>query len=106
MNLSLMSLELAVVGLGIVMLLADLWLPAERKRALGYAAAAALTLLFINTLPAIACSTTGEAFWRDVRARRTGCVFKRFSCWRRFWCWCWPWSLRIGSRRVSRSIIR
>jgi len=49
MNLSLMSLELSVVALGIVVLLADLWLPAERKRALGYAATAALTLLFINT---------------------------------------------------------
>ncbi len=38
MNLSLMSLEISVVALGLVVLLADLWLPAERKRALGYAA--------------------------------------------------------------------
>ncbi len=47
MNLSLMSLEIAVVALGIAVLLADLWLPAERKRALGYAAAAALGLLLL-----------------------------------------------------------
>ena len=49
MNLSLMSLEISVVVLGIVVLLADLWMPAERKRMLGYAAAAALGLLFVNT---------------------------------------------------------
>ena len=49
MNLSLMSLEISVLALGLVVLLADLWLPTERKRALGYAAAAALGLLFLNT---------------------------------------------------------
>ena len=49
MNLSLMSLEISVVALGLVVLLADLWLPAERKRMLGYVAAAALGLLFLNT---------------------------------------------------------
>jgi len=49
MNFSLISLEISVAVLGIVVLLADLWLPAERRRALGYAAAAALVLLFINT---------------------------------------------------------
>ena len=49
MNLSLMSLEISVVALGLVLLLADLWLPAERKRMLGYAAAAVLGLLFLNT---------------------------------------------------------
>lgn len=83
MNLSLMSLELAVVGLGIVMLLADLWLPAERKRALGYAAAAALTLLFINTFTGhCSCSLTdgpaptafGGMFVQDALA----VFFKRF----------------------------
>lgn len=49
MNLSLMSLELSVVALGIVVLLADLWLPMERKRALGYFAAAALAVLLIKS---------------------------------------------------------
>jgi NADH-quinone oxidoreductase subunit N len=49
MNLSLMSLEISVVALGLIVLLADLWLPAERKRMLGYSAAAALLLLFLNT---------------------------------------------------------
>ena len=49
MNLSLMSLELSVVALGLLVLLADLWLPAERRRALGYTAAGVLTLLLINS---------------------------------------------------------
>ncbi len=44
-----MSLEISVVALGLIVLLADLWLPAERKRMLGYSAAAALLLLFLNT---------------------------------------------------------
>ncbi|TAK99753.1 MAG: NADH-quinone oxidoreductase subunit N [Verrucomicrobia bacterium] len=50
MNLSLMSLEISVVALGLVVLLADLWLPAERRRALGYVAAAALGLLLLQNL--------------------------------------------------------
>jgi NADH-quinone oxidoreductase subunit N len=59
MNLSLMSLELSVVALGILVLLADLWLPAERKRALGYVAATALGLLFLNTFTShCSCSLT------------------------------------------------
>ncbi len=79
MNLSLMSLELAVVGLGIVMLLADLWLPAERKRTLGYAAAAALTLLFINTFTShCSCASIGEAFGGMFIQDGLAVFFKRF----------------------------
>ena len=44
-----MTLEISVVVLGLVVLLADLWLPAERKPMLGYAAAAALGLLLLNS---------------------------------------------------------
>jgi NADH-quinone oxidoreductase subunit N len=63
MNLSLMSLEISVAALGIVVLLADLWLPAERKRALGYFAAAALGLLFLNSFTGnCSCASAGEAF--------------------------------------------
>ena len=47
MNLSLMSLELAVVALGIAVLMADLWLPAKHRRMLGYAAAVVLGLLLL-----------------------------------------------------------
>lgn len=61
MNLSLMSLEISVVALGIVVLLADLWLPPNRKRALGYFAAAALGLLFLNSFTGnCSCAAIGE----------------------------------------------
>jgi NADH-quinone oxidoreductase subunit N len=63
MNLSLISLEISVVALGILVLLADLWLPVERKRALGYFAAAALGLLFLNSFTGnCSCASVGEAF--------------------------------------------
>jgi len=83
MNLSLMSLEISVVALGLVVLLADLWLPVERKRALGYFAAAALALLFLNTftghcscslVDGLATSTAGGMFVQDALA----VFFKRF----------------------------
>lgn len=79
MNLSLMSLELSVVALGILVLLADLWLPAERKRALGYAAAAALALLFLNTFTShCSCASTGEAFGGMFIQDGLAVFFKRF----------------------------
>ena len=57
-----MSLEISVVALGLVVLLADLWLPAERKRMLGYAAAAALVLLFVNTFTGhCSCASLGQS---------------------------------------------
>ncbi len=58
-----MTLEISVVALGLVVLLADLWLPPERKRALGYAAAAALGVLFLNSFTShCSCALSGEAF--------------------------------------------
>lgn len=58
-----MSLELSVVALGLVLLVADLWLPAERKRIVGYAAAGALGLLFLNTFwSQCSCAFEGSAF--------------------------------------------
>jgi len=45
MNTALLIHEWLVLGLGLVLLLADLWTPPARKRALGYAAAAALLLI-------------------------------------------------------------
>lgn len=74
-----MSLELSVVALGILVLLADLWLPAERKRALGYAAAAALGLLFLNTFTShCSCASTGEAFGGMFIQDGLAVFFKRF----------------------------
>ena len=42
MNSSLITLELCVIALGVVLLLADFWMPAERKKFLAYVAVAAL----------------------------------------------------------------
>src|SRR5437762_9250800 len=79
MNLSLMSLEISVVALGLVVLLADLWLPAERKRALGYAAAAALVVLFLNSFTGhCSCSLSGGAFGGMFVQDALAVFFKRF----------------------------
>ncbi len=79
MNLSLMSLELSVVALGIVVLLADLWLPVERKRGLGYLAAAALGLLFLNSFTAnCSCASVGTAFGGMFVQDALSVFFKRF----------------------------
>lgn len=74
-----MSLEISVVALGIVVLLADLWLPAERKKMLGYAAAAALGLLFLNSFTGnCSCASVGEAFGGMFVQDALAVFFKRF----------------------------
>ena len=47
MNYSLTILEMAVVGIGLGLLLLDLWTPAERKKDLGCAAAVALGVVLV-----------------------------------------------------------
>jgi NADH-quinone oxidoreductase subunit N len=49
MNISVMSLEMAVVLLGLGILLADLWIPPERRRQLGYAAAIGLGVILLGS---------------------------------------------------------
>src|SRR5678816_2590695 len=79
MNLSLMSLELCVVALGLVLLLADLWLPAERKRLLGYAAAAGLGFLLLVSLTGWGnCTIEGSAFGAMYVQDGLSLFFKRF----------------------------
>jgi len=63
MNSELISLEIAVIALGVVLLMADLFMPPERRRFLGYAAIAALGLLLLTSLSGYgSCSLTGTAF--------------------------------------------
>ncbi|MBI2947428.1 MAG: proton-translocating NADH-quinone oxidoreductase subunit N, partial [Verrucomicrobia bacterium] len=50
MSLSLSILEVAVIGVGLAILLVDLWTPAAQKRNLGYAAAAAVGIIFLGSL--------------------------------------------------------
>ena len=80
MNLSLMSLEISVVALGLVLLLADLWLPVERKRALGYAAAAALAVLFAMSFTShCGCALIGQSGFGGMFVQDAMSVFfKRF----------------------------
>jgi len=74
-----MSLEISVTALGLVLLLADLWLPAERKRALGYVAAVALSVLFVNTFTShCSCALSGEAFGGTFVQDALSVFFKRF----------------------------
>jgi NADH-quinone oxidoreductase subunit N len=74
-----MSLEICVVALGLVVLLADLWLPVERKRSLGYLAAGGLGLLFLMSVSGWGnCSVTGTAFGGMYVQDGLAIFFKRF----------------------------
>jgi NADH:ubiquinone oxidoreductase subunit 2 (subunit N) len=59
MNLAMLSLELAVIGLALAVLLIDLWTPREFKHRLGYLAAAGLLVILAASF-----------FCRPSRARR------------------------------------
>jgi NADH-quinone oxidoreductase subunit N len=79
MNSELISLEIAVVALGVVLLLADLFMPPERRRFLGYAAIAALGLLLLTSLSGYgSCSLTGTAFHGAFVEDGLAVFFKRF----------------------------
>src|SRR5215831_9166004 len=79
MNLSFISLEVSVIVLGLVLLLADLWLPTSRKQLLGYAAAAALTVLFFNSFTShCSSSLSGTAFNGMFVQDALSVFFKRF----------------------------
>jgi len=75
MNASLLNLEIWVIALGLVLMLADFWMPAERKRFLGYAAAAALAVLLVMNLGNCA---TGTAFAGMFVQDGLAVFFKRF----------------------------
>src|SRR6185437_9478976 len=79
MNLSLISLEVCVLALGLTVLVADLWLPVERKRLLGYAAAAGLLfLLAINFSGYGDCTVPGNAFHDMFVQDALSVLFNRF----------------------------
>jgi NADH-quinone oxidoreductase subunit N len=63
MNSSLIMLEVSVIGLGLVLMLADLFVPAERRRFIGYAAIAALVVLLVTSFSGNgSCGQFGTAF--------------------------------------------
>jgi NADH-quinone oxidoreductase subunit N len=56
-------LEASVIGLGLVLMLADLFVPAERRRFIGYAAIVALGVLLLTSLSGDgSCGQAGTAF--------------------------------------------
>ena len=56
-------LEVSVIGLGLVLMMADLFVPAERRRFIGYAAIAALGVLLVTSLSGNgSCGQFGTAF--------------------------------------------
>jgi NADH-quinone oxidoreductase subunit N len=68
MNLFLISHELLVLGLGLALLLADLWLPPLARRKLGYVAAAGVGAILLYSLLFVHCGV-GEvryAFGPDI----------------------------------------
>jgi NADH-quinone oxidoreductase subunit N len=63
MNSSLLTLEMCVIGLGLVLMLADLFVAPERRRFIGYAAIVALGfLLAVSFSGNGSCGTPGTAF--------------------------------------------
>src|SRR5271170_1100087 len=79
MNSSLITLELCVIAIGIVLMLADFWMPAERKKFLAYAAIAALGGLLLVSLGGDGiCSQFGTAFSGSFIEDPLALFFKRF----------------------------
>ncbi|MBI3878620.1 MAG: NADH-quinone oxidoreductase subunit N [Verrucomicrobia bacterium] len=77
MNYSLISLEIAVALLGLGVLLLDLWIPAERRRSLGYLAAAGLTGILLFSLN-LSATEAQFAFGKMYVLDALALFFKRF----------------------------
>src|SRR3954470_24341693 len=79
MNSSLIALEICVLALGTVLLLADFWMPVERKKFLAYFAAVALGgLLLAGFSGGSFCNTFGTAFNGSFVEDALALFFKRF----------------------------
>jgi NADH-quinone oxidoreductase subunit N len=74
MNANLMSLEVWVIVLGLVLMLADFFVPAERRRYIGYAGAAALGVMLVMGVG----GDTGVAFHGAFVQDGLAIFFKKF----------------------------
>lgn len=77
MNVLLLKHELTLIVLGLGVLLADLWLPAERKRGLGYLAAAGVGAILLCSFFADGVTETQYAFGRMYVLDGFALFFKR-----------------------------
>lgn len=77
MNASVISLELAVLGSGLLFLLLDLWTAPDKKRLLGYGAAAAVGLILLWSFK-LDASTAQYAFNDSYVLDALALYFKRF----------------------------
>jgi NADH-quinone oxidoreductase subunit N len=79
MNASSITLEICVIALGTILMLADFWMPAERKKFAAFAAIAALGgLLLISLSGDGICSVFGTAFNGAFVEDSLALFFKRF----------------------------
>ncbi|MBI2929407.1 MAG: NADH-quinone oxidoreductase subunit N [Verrucomicrobia bacterium] len=79
MNYPLITLEILVVLAGLALLLVDLWTPAEKKRRLGYYAAAALGVVFLLSFAKFTgADGGGSAFGGMFLQDSLALFFKRF----------------------------
>ena len=78
-SLNYIGLEISVIGLGLVLMLADLFVPAERRKYIGYAAIAALGVLLLASFSGNgSCSNFGFAFNDSFVNDGLSLFFKRF----------------------------
>jgi NADH-quinone oxidoreductase subunit N len=78
-SLNFIGLEISVVGLGLVLMLADFFVPAERRRFIGYAGIAALAVLLVMSFSGNGtCSNFGLAFGNSFINDGLSLFFKRF----------------------------
>ena len=78
MNASSITLEICVIALGVVLMLADFWMPTERKKFAAYAAIAALGgLLLISLSGDGICSVFGTSFNGEFVEDGLALFFKR-----------------------------
>ena len=78
-SLNYIGLEISVIGLGLVLMLADLFVPVERRKYIGYAAIAALGVLLLASFSGNgSCSNFGFAFNYSFVNDGLSLFFKRF----------------------------
>ncbi len=79
MNTSLIGLEISVIGLGLVLMLADFFMPAERRKFVGYAGIAALGVMLVLSFADLGtCGIAGTAFNGSFINDGLSLFFKRF----------------------------